>query len=162
MEIETILALIREFLFLIVVFGALLGYAFVRGRRSLVCLILGLYIALLISLKFPYYEELFAFAARSGLSNTIFSIIIFVLFTGIGTILFERLLADDYEERAVEGMLKKVFLASLGTILVIAFSYHVLPVTSIIEPSASLNALFAPPEYFFWLLIVPLVGLLFV
>jgi hypothetical protein len=43
-----------------------------------------------------------------------------------------------------------------------AFSYHVLPVTSIIDPGSAINRLFGPAEYFFWLMIIPFIGLFFI
>ena len=60
------------------------------------------------------------------------------------------------------GVAKKAILVVLATILVMAYSYHVLPVTSLIDPGSAVGALFAPPEYFFWLMIAPLVGLFFI
>ena len=161
MDVSIALAILLEFLVLIVVFGALLAYAIVRGRRALIALILGLYVALLISLKFPYYDQIFSSAA--GASTTMLTILVFAVFTGIGTFLFERLLADEYDdEPALSGVAKKATVALLGTVLVMAYSYHVLPVTALLDPGASVGALFAPEQYFFWFLIIPLVGLFFV
>lgn len=160
MDISTLLSFVKEFLILICVFGALLAYAIVRGKRALISLILGLYVALLISIEFPYYERIFALVAENGgRAEAIVTIVIFALFTGIGATLFERLLSYEYEETAFEGLPKKIMIAALGTILIFAYSYHVLPVTSIIDPGSSISFLFAPQEYFFWMLIVPLVGL---
>lgn len=161
MDISAALAFLRDFLVLIVVFGALLAYAVVRGRRALIALILGLYVALLVSLKFPYYDAIFA--SMSGASTTMLTILVFAVFTGIGTFLFERLLADEYDdEPALSGIAKKASVAVLGTILVMAYSYHVLPVTALVDPGAAVGALFAPEQYFFWFLVIPLAGLFFV
>lgn len=162
MDVHTILSIAKEFLVLILVFAVLFGYAIIRGKRALASLILGLYLALLISLKFPYYEAIYNLTTRGGNTVSILTIIIFVVFTGISAILCEHLLWHDYEESRFEGISKKIILAILGTILVIAFSYHVLPVTHIIDPGSAISTLFAPPQYFFWFLIIPLVGLFFV
>jgi len=159
MDFSSVLGLVREFLVLILVFGALLAYAVVRGKRALISLILGLYVALLISLKFPYYEVVFNLVERTGKSDTIFTILIFAVFTGIAALLFERLTADEYEESAFEGLTKKAAAAVLGTVLIMAYSYHVLPITTLFDPGVTVNTLFAPEEYFFWLLVVPLMGL---
>ena len=136
-------------------------YAVLRGNRALICLILGLYIALLISLKFPYYDTLRALLARTDGTASIVTIIVFVIFTALGAILFERLFPRDYRDM-YEGIPKKILLAVLATILVMSYSYHVLPVTSIIDPGSAVSALFAPAQYFFWLMIIPLIGLFFV
>jgi hypothetical protein len=161
MDVHTILSFAREFLVLIVVFGVLLVYATIRGNRALISLILGLYIALLISLKFPYYDTLHTLLARTGSTATIITIVVFAVFTILGTILFGRLFPRDYRE-TYEGIPKKILLAVLATILVMSYSYHVLPVTSIIDPGSAVSQLFAPAQYFFWLMLVPLVGLFFI
>ncbi len=159
MDVDTILSFFREFLLLIVAFGSLLAYSIVRGKRALISLILGLYLALLISLNFPYAERLYALAPEGKHGEAIAAIVLFALFTGLGALLFERLLSHEYEESAFEGLSKKVLVAGLGTVLIFAYSYHVLPVTTLIDPGSSISFLFAPEEYFFWMLIVPLAGL---
>ena len=159
MDIATALSFLREFLLLILVFGALLAYSVVRGKRALISLILGLYIALLVSLNFPYSERLYAFAGEGERAQAIAAIVLFALFAVLGSFLFERLLSYEYEESAFEGISKKALVAALGTMLVFAYSYHVLPVTTLIDPGSSISFIFAPEEYFFWMLIIPLVGL---
>lgn len=161
-DVYPILSIAREFLVLILVFGALFAYALLRGKHALTALILGLYLALLISLKFPYYNAIYDLVARGGKTTPILTIAIFAVFTGMGTFLFEHLLWHDYEESAFEDISKKVILALLGTVLVMAYTYHVLPVTTIFDPGSSVAMLFAPPEYFFWLMLLPLIGLFFV
>ncbi len=162
MDFHSILSLGKEFLVLLIVFAALLAYAIIRGKRALMSLILGLYGALLISLKFPYYDAIYNHTAREGKTVSIITIVIFALFTVLGTILFERLLFDDYEGSKFEGLPKKVILAILGTILVLAFSYHVLPVTTLVNPGSAISTIFSPPQYFFWFLVIPLIGLFFI
>lgn len=137
--------------------GALLLFSMVCGRRAVTSLILGLYFALLISLKFPYYEEVHGIVGF--VSETILSILLFAVFTTFCALLMDRLLFYRIDEAAFEGFGKKVVLAVLGTALIMAYSYHVLPVTSIIDPGASAQMLFAPEEYFFWWLVGPLVVL---
>ena len=144
---------------LICIFGALFAYAIVRGKRALIALILGLYIALLISLEFPYYERIFAMTSGGGNSEAMATIGLFAIFTMASAFLAERLISYEYEERAFEGIGKKILLAMLGTVLILTYSYHVLPITTIVDPGATISSLFAPPEYFFWLLMIPLVGL---
>lgn len=160
MEMD-ILTLLRESLVLIVVVLALLMYTMVRGRHALVSVILGLYIALLISLKFPYYDELHALTSSSG-SDPVLNIILFALFTLFGTFLFQRLLPDDAYEAPFEQFGRKLLLALLGAGLIMAYSYHVLPITTLIEPGTPASMLFAPEGNFFWWLIIPLLTLFLV
>lgn len=159
-DVASVVALIRELAVILALFGALLMYAFMRGRRAVMCLILGLYIALLISLTFPYNDALVAFVAQVGAGANIAAIIVFAFFALLGSMLFNRLLEDEYDMSAFEDIAKKVLLAALGTILLIAFSYHVLPISGMIDPDGVLSAFFAPESHFFWLLIIPLIGLL--
>lgn len=159
MDIGHIVTLLQESLVFILVFLALLGYAMVRGRRALVSLILGLYLALLVSLTFPFQEELASFAGDNEQTHTFLLIGIFVLAAALGTLLFEKLLYQDYFESAFESFPKKLLLAFLASALVMSYSYHVLPLTNFFDPGAPASMLFGPAEYFFWWLIIPLVGL---
>jgi hypothetical protein len=157
---ESALGLIKELSVLLAAFGALFAYAVVRGQRALLSLVFGLYIALLISLEFPYYEAVtrsMTFVSPSGVKS-----IFFALFTAFGSILFERLLSRLLDETAIEGVWRKVILSFLATALVLSYSYHVLPLSSLLDPGAKIGALFAPQEYFFWWLLAPLIGIMFV
>lgn len=161
MDIASLITLLEESVVLIVVFFALLAYAMIRGRHALMSLILGLYIALLVSLKFPYYEHLYALTGSES-THTGALIGLFALFTAFATFIFERLLFVDSFEKAFEAFPKKLLLALLGAGLVLAYSYHVLPLTNFVTPGEPVGILFAPEEHFFWWLIVPLFGLLIV
>lgn len=161
MDAYALLSYAKEFLALILVFGALLAYAAMRGNRALITLILGLYIALLVSLKFPYYDTVYAFLSRGESGTPVVAIIVFAIFTVLATLLFGRLLPHDYRE-IYESIPKKILLAVLATILVMAYAYHVLPVTALFDPGSAVGALFAPPEYFFWFMLLPLAGLFFI
>lgn len=155
-----LLGLIKELMALLLVFGALFAYGIVRGQRPLLSLLLGLYIALLISVEFPYYEK--AFEIFSFTTPTVVRMLLFAVFTGFSSFLFERLLSRLLDETAIEGIGKKAILSLLATTLVMAYSYHVLPITDLIDPGAKIGALFASQQYFFWWLLLPLVGIMFI
>lgn len=159
MDTGTVMLFLKESFFLIVVFCIFLFYAMGKGRYALINLIFALYLALLVSLKFPYYAELTN--AGSG-SSAIVKILIFVIFVVIGVILHRRHIPGDDYEPAFKGFWKKVLLAGMATILVMIFSFHALPVTEIITPGSPIQSLFAPQENFFWWLILPLIALFFV
>lgn len=160
MNYELYIGYLQSALVPILIFVFLLLFAAIRGRRAITSLILGLYFALLISLKFPYYAKIYAIAGNI-ITETALSIIVFAVFTTIFTLLMDRLLFYRIDERAFEGMSKKIVLALLGTILVMSYSYHVLPITNLIDPGLPAQKLFGPEEYFFWWLIIPLVALFF-
>jgi len=158
--LPAVLDFIRELIVPLLVFGALFVYSIIRGQRALTSIILSLYISLLVSLEFPYYELLYqklTFASKEGIN-----MVMFAIFTALGTILFEKILSRLLDETAFEGIWKKLVLAILGTTLLMAYSYHVLPVTQFIDPGAQIAQVFAPQSYFFWWLMLPLLGLFFV
>jgi uncharacterized membrane protein len=161
MDASGIVSLLQESLFLIIVFICFFVYAFTKGRQSVTNLILGLYFALLISIEFPFYDSLLG-----GTSNpktaSILMLIVFGIFTFIATILFARLMPREYDEKPHEGLGRKFLLALGATILVMAFSYHALPVTDFITPGSPINFLFGSEQSFFWWLMAPIAILFFV
>lgn len=156
MDTAAIISVLHESLFMIVVFSIFLSYTLRSGRQSITNIILGLYFALLISLKFPYYETLLG-GTTSLRSEAILTIVVFVLFTVASTILFSRLMPKEYDETTFEGFGKKLILALAATVLVMTFSYHALPVTDLITPGSPINYLFGSAQSFFWWLIAPII-----
>jgi len=161
MDTSALISITQESLFVLVVFGLFLIFSIVRGRQSIINLIMGLYLALLLSLEFPYYNKLFS--SESATENkSILMIGVFIMVTFAATFLFHRLMPREYAEKAFESFHKKLILAILATALVMAYSYNVLPVTELIDPGSPMQNLFAPEENFFWWLILPLVALFFI
>lgn len=161
MDTATVWGFIQECLYLLIVFGVFFVYTMSKGRQSITNLILGLYFALLISLEFPYYDLILGNTSNAK-SEAILSIIVFTTFTIFATVLFARLMPREYDEGKFEGFGKKVLLAASATVLVMIFSYHVLPVTDIITPGSPINYLFSSGQSFFWWLMAPLVLLFLV
>ncbi len=159
METAVILTFLKESVFMLVVFLVFLFYAFGKGRYALVNLIFSLYLALLISIEFPYYDQI---ADMGGQSGAIAKILIFLGFFIVGMILHRKHIPGDDYEPAFQFFGKKLMLAAAATILIMIFSFHALPVTEIITPGSPIQALFAPEEHFFWWLMLPLLSLFFV
>jgi hypothetical protein len=151
-----ILNIVSELAYLLIVFGLFLGYALLRGRQATINIIVGLYFALLISLEFPYYD-LFIRGVESASMIAIIKLVIFGLFVLLSTILFTRIMPDEFREKKWESFGKKLLLAGAATILVMTFSFHVLPVTDLMMPGTPIQALFSSVNLFFWWLITPLV-----
>lgn len=158
MDTTTILNTLQELAYLLGTFGFFIVYATVRGRQAVINLVVGLYFALLISLEFPYYDALLAHAGDAH-SVAIAKIVIFAVFTVLATLLMKRIMPDEYKEKKFESFHKKIMLAIGGTILIMVFSFHVLPVTEILTPGTPIQSLFAPAHYFFWWLLAPFVVL---
>lgn len=159
MDVASIVAQMKSLAVPLVLFSALLVFVMVQGRRALTSLILGLYLALLLSLVFPYYDFLFEHISGDFISDTFIRISLFAIFTAVGAILFDRLLFYRIDEGMFEALPKKMLLALLGTILILAFSYHVLPFASLVAPDTVIQTFFAPHELFFWWLVLPLLVL---
>jgi hypothetical protein len=156
MDTATILSFLNESLFIIVVFAVFMFFALKKGRQTVTNIILGLYLALLISIEFPYYDAILG-SISSAKSESILMLTVFAIFTIIATMLFSRILPREYDERSFEGFWKKFLLATAGTVLVMAYSYHALPVTDIITPGSPINYLFASSQSFFYWMMAPIV-----
>ena len=157
MDVAFILGLLQESLFLIAVFIFFLLFGMIRGKQAIINLILSLYLALLLTLKFPYFSYLTK--GTDPKSDAIIMILIFAIFTVFVSILFARLMPREEYDTAFQGFGKKTAYALLATILVMIYSYHALPVTDLITPGSPIQSLFGPAEHFFWWLLLPLVGL---
>lgn len=155
MDTAVVLTFLQESLYLILVFSAFLLYAIVKGKQSLINVIMGLYLGLLLSIEFPYYSHVMGGVSDAKMQSIIM-IGIFITFTIISTILFQRLMPREFDERPFEGFGKKTLFALGATALVMAFSFHVLPVTEFLTPGTPIQYLFAPEQAFFWWLIAPL------
>lgn len=160
MDSASLASLVHELLYLLVVFGVFLFLSMVKGRYAIVNIIFALYLALLVSLKFPYFDVFLT--AGSPRSNAIVMIVIFTIFTLLGIWLMRRHIPGDDYESAFQHFWTKLILAGMATVLVMAYSYQALPVTELFTPGSPIQSLFGPPENFFWWLILPLVGLFFI
>ncbi len=157
MNAGDLLLMIQEFAYLIGVFGFFIVYSIVGGRQHVINLIIGLYFALLISLEFPYYDLLLG----KGGDDAVGKVVIFGIFTLVSTILMTRLMPREYQEKKFESFGKKLLLAMGGTILIMVYSFHVLPVTEFVTPGSPIQSVFAPAGYFFWWLLAPVIFLYF-
>ena len=158
MDWAFIIDLLIEIGYLLLIFGIMLGYSIFKGRQAIMNLILGLYIALLISIEFPYYDFIFS-GLESDQGIAAMKLGFFGVATILSTILFFRISPDEFRENKFESLGKKILLAGAATILIMIFSFQVLPVTEFLTPGTPIQSLFAPEQYFFWWLILPLVAL---
>ena len=158
MDTATILSFLHEILFMLIVFAFFLFFALKFGRQTVTNIIFGLYLGLLISIEFPYFS-VFLGGVHDPTTSSIIRLIVFGVFSLIATMLFHRILPREYDESMFEAFWKKFLLAAAGTVLVMAYSYHALPVTEIITPGTPIQFLFAAKSSFFWWLIAPLVVL---
>lgn len=161
MDLAALASLLKESLYLIIILMIFLVIAIKKGRQTVTNIILGLYLALLISKEFPFYDSILGASSSAG-SESVLKIILFTVFAVIATILFARILPREYDEGPMEGLGRKFLLACAGTVLLVIFSYHVLPITEFIHPGSPINYLFGSTEVFFYWLLLPLAVLFIV
>lgn len=153
--------LASELTYLLAVFGVFLVLALSLGRQAVINVIVGLYLGLLITLEFPYTDFL-ASRIESATLLAIAKLSLFTFCTTLATVIIVRVMPDEFREKRFESLPKKLLLAGAATVLVMVFSFHGLPVTELLTPGTPIQSLFAPEQYFFWWLILPLATLYFV
>lgn len=151
-----ILNFIYEIAYFLGVFGLFLMFSIFKGRQSIMNVMVGLYLALLISIEFPGYDKLFG-GLETEQSIAGAKLVFFCFITFLTTMLFYRIMPSEFRENRFESMGKKILLATGATIIVMIYSFHVLPVSEFLTPGTPLQLLFGPEVYFFWWLLVPLV-----
>jgi hypothetical protein len=150
-----ILNFLYEIAFLLGVFGFFLFFAIFKGRQAIINITVGLYLALLISIEFPSYNVIFS-GIEGTASLAAAKLAFFALITLFTTILCYRIMPSEFREENFESLGKKILLATGASILVMIFSFNALPVTEFLTPGTPLQLIFAPEDYYFWWLLVPL------
>ena len=147
-----------EISYLLAVFLLFMVWATIKGRQAMINVIIGLYLALLLLVEFPFTEYLTSNLGNE-LSQSLGKLVLFAIFTIFMTWLCYRIMPDEFREKRFESYAKKITLASAASILVMIFSFHVLPVTDFLTPGTPLQNIFGPEGFFFWWLVAPLVVL---
>ncbi len=161
MDTTTILHFLSESAYMLTVFSVFLTLAIFSGRQMLINIICGLYLALLINIQFPYFDVILGDLKQPAVV-AVAKLIIFIITFVLTTLLFKRIMPSEFLENKLESFHKKIALSVGATILIMIFSFNVLPVTEFLTPGTPIQSLFAPQEYFFWWLLVPLVILVMV
>ena len=159
MDWQLLFTIFKESIYVLVVFGSFLILGLWKGRYFLVTFIFSLYLSLLFLLQFPFLENITSFSPLgSGVTQTI----VLSLFTIASFFLFRRHIPGDDYEKTLENFPLKVLLSGAATVLVLAFTYTILPLSGIVGIDTPLEKLFATEAYFFWWLILPLMVLFFI
>jgi fumarate reductase subunit D len=156
MDFGFVLDFMYETAYFLAVFMLFMLWATFKGRQAMINIIFGLYLALLILIEFPYTDYLTDNLGGS-VAQSLGQLVLFSIFTVLTTWLFAHVMPDEFKEKKFESFFKKILLAGAASILVMAFSFQVLPVTEFLTPGTPLQTLFAPEGLFFWWLMVPLV-----
>jgi len=145
-----------EISYLLAVFLLFMLWTTFKGRQATINVIFGLYLALLILIEFPYTSYLTENLGNS-LAQSFGKLVLFAAFTVLATWLFARIMPDEFKEKKFESFGKKLLLAGAASTLVMAFSFHVLPVTEFLTPGTPLQTAFGSESSFFWWLLLPLI-----
>lgn len=156
MDFGYVLTFIYEFAYFLAVFFFFLLLALLQGRQAIMNVIIGLYLALLISVQFPSYDLLFS-NLNSAQSLAAGQLGFFLLITLLTTALCFRIMPDEFKEKRFESLGRKLLLTFSATALVMIFSFDVLPVTEFLVPGTPIQSIFASETYYFWWLLLPLV-----
>ncbi len=143
--------------FLAVIF-VFIGIGIFKGRQALINITCGLYFALLISIHFPYYDILLVNIGHS-ITQAIIKLVFFIGLTFLFTKLFKRLMPSEFQEGKFETFHKKILLAAGASILVLAFSFNILPVGEFITTNTPIQMFFSADHLFFWWLVIPFIFL---
>jgi len=150
-----VLDFIYEISYLLGVWLAFFMWATSVGRQAMINLIFGLYLALLLFEYFPYTNYLIENLGGS-LAQATGQLVIFGIFAFLMTMLATRVMPVEFQEKTLESLPKKFILSGAASVLVLVFSFQVLPVTEFLTPGTPLQSIFGPEEYFFWWLLSPL------
>lgn len=154
MSPDTMVGLLRELLYLIVVFDLFLIIGIISGRQTLINIITSLYLAFLLFVQFPYKDSI----GEGSLPKLAFLLVLTVLMY----LLIKRVMPDQFEEGKLEGVGKKILLSFGATILVTIFAIHSLGLGVYLTFGSPAEAIFTPAHLFFWWLVAPLTFLFIV
>ncbi len=157
MNISDIILIIYEGAFILAVFLISLLFATMRGRQFMINVIYGLYFGLLFTLVSPLNIT----NNTNELIDIWINIGIFTLATVTGSVITSKLMPISYRESVLESLGKKIFLSSAVTLLIILFSFHVIPVEKLIAFNSFTYRIFSDAQIFFLWLFVPFLLLYF-
>jgi len=129
------------------------------GKRAIVALIFSFYIGLLTYLHFPYTER-FLFFTETETQLFFSNAIVFITFVIVSYILLERVVYSDFPEKTYRRLIEAGLLSAAATLLLLAFSYQILPVTTLYNFGEPVDALFESSAFFFLWLVIPLAAVL--
>ncbi|HEY4502401.1 MAG TPA: hypothetical protein VJH21_01030 [Candidatus Paceibacterota bacterium] len=133
-------------------------FAIQFGKDRIIAFILALYIGLLTFLNFPYTEKFLLF--KESESGTLISHgIIYLVFVLLSYVITERLVWAEYPPRSSGRFVEAFILAISGAVFLLSFAYNILPIASSYSFVTPIELLFAPSQFFFWWLILPLVSI---
>ena len=145
-----------DFIIIAVTFAVLFLLSMRSGKGTTITLIFSFYVGLLTYLHFPYIER-FLFFTETETQLFLSNAIVFLAFVIISYVTLSRVVYADFSEKTPTRLLEAGLLSAAATLLLLSFSYQILPVTTLYNFGAPVDSLFEPSNLFFLWLMIPLV-----
>lgn len=149
-----------DMIILIAIFVALVVYGLRYGKYRMISLMLSFYIVIPIISSFPYLKS-FSFFGESTNAATYSQIAVFLLIVVFLNVILSRFVCEEFPSRGLRRLIEAGVLSISSGGLLLALSYHIIPITALYDFAAPIDAIFASTTMFFWWLIIPLAALLF-
>lgn len=144
-----------DFIIIAITFAVLFVLSIHFGKGAIITLIFSFYVGLLVYLHFPYIER-FLFFTETETQLFLSNAIVFLTFVIISYVTLSRVVYADFSEKTAGRLLEAGLLSASAALLLLAFSYQILPVTTLYNFGAPVDLLFEPSNFFFLWLIIPL------
>lgn len=155
--VESLWLWVGNFLVLVVLSLAMIGFSYKAGRGGIISLLIAFYAGYALYVVFPFTESILE-AGGTPEVKAVLSIILYGIATFVPFHFIQRLTTGGF---GVLAFVPRFALSFLAAAFLLALAYHVFLISNIYAFPDPINSLFAPGEYFFWWFIAPLVGLLF-
>ena len=150
-------ALSTDIIIIVAVFFIFFFYAIHWGKSNSISLLISFYIGMLAFISFPYLDTL-TILKSSETQVALSHLAIFLLGVFIIHYILRYSLYAEYPPHKITKLIQAGILAASSTGLLFAFTYHSFSISLLYDFSPSIDTLFSP-EFFFWWLVAPLVGL---
>ncbi len=143
----------------LVLFLALFGIGFLLKKGHFIGFIASLYFAILLYLRVPNLDRLLI-STGTPLFSFLSHLLVFFLFVVVGFVLMRQIVAVNPSYRSLFRFLEIALLAATTAGLLIALSYHVIPLASLYDFAPMIDRFFVESNYFFWWLLAPLFAII--
>lgn len=148
-----VLPIIMNFLALIVLTLVLFGFAMKVGRAAFISLLIALYVGFGLFMVFPWKEQMMA---GDGMTKAVAGILIFIALSAFPFLILRRV--NTLSLMRIHP-LPLFFICGLAAGALLALSYQFLGLGTILPATPPITAYVLKPEYLFYWLLAPLVGL---
>lgn len=158
--INTFTSLSLDTIILATVFLVFFIYSLKFGKRGIVSLIFSLYISIPIISFFPYLQKI-TFLGDNVKADIYSQIGLFILLVVLINSIVGRIIDWDIDNGGFKKLIENGALSIAAGGLLIAISYHIVPITALHDFGNLIDSIFASGTLFFWWLAAPLIIIFF-